>query len=69
MNFPVIRATIVSFCYVNEVTIDHTYGWGLVARRNNHAVRGLELSISSSIAGVGKRGMEVESAANVLLFK
>ena len=35
------------FCYVNEVTFGKSLGMGLVARRTNQEIRGMEISVPS----------------------
>lgn len=53
------------FCCLNELTFGSTEGWGLVARRATHVIRGLELSflLSSQLLGRGEE-LEGESIAN-----
>lgn len=52
------------FCYVNEITfgkgLDHRRIGGLVARRNNHVTRELELSVPLLPPGRGEK-LEMES--------
>ena len=39
------------FCYVNETTLGKHLGWGLVASRVKHLIRGLEFSVPSMNSG------------------
>ena len=52
------------FTYVNEMTFGFILGWGLVARRTNHVIKRLELSVPPHwILGWGM-GLRVEPITN-----